>query len=243
MNVTMYDKLLKLPLFQGLSQKDLTEIIEKIKVEFRTYGRNKFIVKQGMSCSNLIYVMDGSVEVSTTDSLNRFCIREHLGSYQIIEPYSLFGLKSAYTSSYKACETTRILIIPKKYILSVLCKYEIFNLNYLNILSNRAQAVQLKIWNSQPETTLERIIDFIAIRCTYPYGAKEVSVKMKDLATIINDTRINISRTLNELSDKNLIALRRKIIIINDFQQLVLFSEQEKDKLKETNKIPNKESE
>ena len=44
---------------------------------------------------------------------------------------------------------------------------------------------------------------------------------MEDLASLIDDTRINVSRALNELQEKGVLVLSRKKIIINDFAQLI----------------------
>ena len=38
MEITMYDTLLQLPLFQGLCKNDFTNIIGKVKLHFRKYN-------------------------------------------------------------------------------------------------------------------------------------------------------------------------------------------------------------
>lgn len=46
-------------------------------------------------------------------------------------------------------------------------------------------------------------------------------MKMDDLARCLDDTRLNISKTLNELQDSGLIELHRKEILIPDAQKLL----------------------
>ena len=222
MNITMYDKLLRLPLFQGLSRSDLTDILGKVKVEFRRYDKKEYIVKQGEPCAELIYILGGSIKASSKDSVHNFTLYEMLGSNTIIEPYSLFGMYNSYQFSYRAeCESD-IIIVKKEYILSTLCKYEIFNLNYLNVLSNRTQNMHLKLWNTHIGSTTEKIVNFLLLRCEFPQGAKELSIKMEDLANLIDETRINVSRSLNALQDKGLIDLSRKSIKIFDLRRLLI---------------------
>jgi CRP-like cAMP-binding protein len=44
---------------------------------------------------------------------------------------------------------------------------------------------------------------------------------MEDLAVLINETRINVSKLLNELHDKGIILLRRKEITIPALENLL----------------------
>ena len=59
METTMYDNLLLLPLFQGLSKNDLTTIIEKVKLHFLTYQDNDIIIRQGDNCHELCFLLNG----------------------------------------------------------------------------------------------------------------------------------------------------------------------------------------
>ena len=54
MEITMYDTLLQLPLFQGLCKNDFTNIIGKVKLHFRKYNADDIIVEQGAPCSTMI---------------------------------------------------------------------------------------------------------------------------------------------------------------------------------------------
>ena len=144
----MYDKLLKLPLFQGLSRNDLTVILEKVKVEFRSYMPNECMIRQNDVCAEMIFILDGKVKACTHDATYKFSLCEEICSETLIEPYSLFGLRPHYNASYQAETSTNILVIKKMYILPLLCKYDIFNLNCFNLLSSRVQNLQQKLWDT-----------------------------------------------------------------------------------------------
>ena len=223
MDTTMYDKLLRLPLFQGLSRSDLTDILGKIKVELRKYDKKEYLAKQGSRCTELIYILDGRIKASSKDSVHNFTLSEILGGNTIIEPYSLFGMYTSYQFSYRAeCETD-VVIIKKEYILSFLCKYEIFNLNYLNVLSSRAQNMRLKLWNTHIGNATEKIVNFLLLRCAFPHGTKELHIRMEDLASLIDETRINVSKSLNTLKEKELISLSRRTIKVFNLNHLYLY--------------------
>lgn len=221
MDNSMYDKLLELPLFQGLTKTQLTVILEKVKIEFRYYEPKTYIVKQNEPCTALIFLLDGRLRACATDTSHQFSLVEEICQQTLIEPYSLFGMQQNFHATYRAITKSSVLILKKKYIIPLLCKYEIFNLNYLNILSNGTQNLQQRLWNTHVGGTLDRMVNFLLMRCTYLQGPKELGITMEDFANLVGDTRINISRTLNELQDKGLLELKRKIIRIEDLNNLV----------------------
>ena len=65
------------------------------------------------------------------------------------------------------------------------------------------------------------MIRFIALRSQNPIGGeKMLKITMEDWANLIDETRINLSRLLNELQDKGLLQLKRREFFIPDFEKL-----------------------
>lgn len=220
METTMYDNLLLLPLFQGISKNDFTTIIEKVKFHFLTYQDNEVIARQGENCHQLCFLLNGAVTTQTTDDEHPFFLSEVLDAPYFIEPQSLFGMYPYFTATYRAKGQAKILTIDKSYIFSELNKHEIFRLNYINILSNRNQILHQKLWNNHIGTLNQKLLNFVALRSQNPDGEKTLQITMEDLSKLISETRINVSRLLNELQDKGLIQLKRKEIFIPDFKKL-----------------------
>ncbi len=221
METTMYDTLLQLPLFQGLCKEDFTTILEKVRFHFQNYKENEIIVKQGAPCSQLIFLLDGTLLAQTTASHQEYQLSEVYNQPTIIEPYSLFGMEPCYTATYQAQTTAKVLTIDKSYVYTQLNNYEIFRLNYLNILSNRIQTAHQKLWNNRMGSIEEKFIHFLLMRCQRPEGEKRLQITMEDLARTINETRINVSRMLNNWQQQELIQLKRKEIFIPALENLV----------------------
>lgn len=216
----MYDTLLQLPLFQGLSKNDFTTIIGKIKLHFTKYGDNELIIKQGDVCNKLIFLLNGKINSKSVDCDNIFSINELLEGPSVIEPYSLFGMKPYFQATYTTRDKAELVSISKSSILQELNNYEIFRINYLNLLSNRSQNAFDKLWNTHIGNTREKIVNFISIRCSKQDGEKVLNIKMEDFARLINDTRINVSRVLNDMQNEGLVELRRKEIFIPELSKL-----------------------
>ena len=116
-----------------------------------------------------------------------------------------------------------IVSIEKKFILSELNKYDIFRLNYLNIISNRSQILQDRLLNKKTNSIEEKVINFFLYHAEKSTGKKLLKIKMEDFATLLNDTRLYVSKVLNELQEMGLLVLRRKEIEIPEISLLATY--------------------
>lgn len=223
----MYDTLLQLPLFQGLCTEDLTNIIEKVKLQFVKQPNGALIAQQGEACRQLVFLLKGELASERKDPKGLFTWNEFFRAPFVVEPYSLFGMHPHYTANYRAEDNAQLLCVDKNYILSVLSKYEVFQLNYLNILSNRAQTFRDRLLQGVSHSAKEQILSFFLCNCEYPTGRKLMHIKMEDLAWIVNDTRLSISHVLNDWQDNGLAVLRRKEIEIPEMSHLVTYVQQQ----------------
>ena len=218
---TMYDTLLQLPLFQGLAHEDFTNILGKVKLHFTKHKAGETLVKKGTTCGQLIFILNGEIASSTSSTDNSYTFTEYFQAPYLIEPQSLFGMNTSYVSTHIARTEVNTVTISKAFVMNDLFRYEIFRLNYMNIVSNRAQNLYSRLWDEPTLDLKSKIIRFFLSHCEKPQGEKTFKVKMDDLARCLDDTRLNISKTLNELQDNGLIELHRKEILIPDAQKLL----------------------
>lgn len=222
----MFNTLLQLPLLQGLAREDFTQILAKVKLSFSKYYPGDTIVHSGDSCCQLIYILKGKYATKTTSSDGNFSLIEEWQSPTLLFPHSLFGMSTCYPASCMALEETHVVRISKSEMLNELFKYEIFRLNYMNILSNRAQTFQNKVWTTPSGNIEQRIYHFIHSLCERPVGTKTLKINMIHLGTIINETRLSVSHALNNLQALGVIELHRSEIVIPALEKLhsVLFT-------------------
>ena len=216
----MYDTLLQLPLFQGLAKNDFTSILDKVKIHFLKRKARDTVALGGEDCRELVFLLNGSLVSKTSDRDELYTFYEAINAPFLIEPYSLFGWSTKYVSTYTALTACNLVTIEKAYLLSELNNYEIIRLNYLNILSNRAQNLHDRLWTNLPESLHDRIVEFILLHSYVPGGEKRLKIKMDDLAKLLSSTRIRVSRALNEMQDKHWLTLHRGEIRIPDISLL-----------------------
>lgn len=220
MEMTMYDTLLQLPLFQGLAKNDFTSILDKVKIHFLKRKAGDTVALGEEDCRELVFLLNGSLVSKTSDRDELYTFYEAINAPFLIEPYSLFGWSTKYVSTYTALTACNLVTIEKAYLLSELNNYEIIRLNYLNILSNRAQNLHDRLWTNLPESLHDRIVEFILLHSYVPGGEKRLKIKMDDLAKLLSSTRIRVSKALNEMQDKHWLTLHRGEIRIPDISLL-----------------------
>ena len=216
----MYDTLLQLPLFQGLAKNDFTSILDKVKIHFLKRKAGDTVALGGEDCRELVFLLNRSLVSKTSDRDELYTFYEAINAPFLIEPYSLFGWSTKYVSTYTALTACNLVTIEKAYLLSELNNYEIIRLNYLNILSNRAQNLHDRLWTNLPESLHDRIVEFILLHSYVPGGEKRLKIKMDDLAKLLSSTRIRVSKALNEMQDKHWLTLHRGEIRIPDISLL-----------------------
>lgn len=64
--------------------------------------------------------------------------------------------------------------------MSELFKYDIFRLNYMNIISNRAQSLSNRLWAENTDNLERRIGNFILTHIERPAGRKTLKIKWKN---------------------------------------------------------------
>ncbi len=216
----MYETLLQLPLFQGLSHEDFTHIIGKVKLDFTKHKPGTVIVRNNTVCDQLIFLLKGDLSALSVTEKQDLTFNELIQPPYVIEPYSLFGISTHYNSTYTALTEVHTVSIAKPFLLAELFNYEIFRINFMNIVSSRAQMLHKRLWAEAPTQVEGKIIHFILTHSEKLSGQKSMKVKMEDLARYLDDTRLNVSKALNALQDDNLLTLHRKEIVIPELSLL-----------------------
>ena len=217
----IYDRLLELPLFQGHSRQDLTSILEKIKVDFRTYRDRQAIVRQDDPCGHIILIMEGQVKLSRSSLHKDLIFTEQFSSPCSLGAETLFGLRQSYSHTATAVGEVRTLLLSKQSVIDQLFAFDVFRYNLLNMLTTRIQRSSQLLWAPDEGRTLERFIALMKRNFIYHGGPKQIEGGMVALAKMMNDTRINISNMLNALQQQGLITLGRKHILIPHLEEVI----------------------
>lgn len=217
----MYDTLLQLPLFQGLSKEDLTNILAKVKLHFLRFKDDEVILEASTTCDLFMFIIKGAISATTISPDGSYEVTEFVHAPCLLEPQSMFGMNTQFVSTYTAQTEVQAVSIDKDFVVKELLKYDIFRLNYINQIGYRAQLLAAKLWSSERLSVEGRIVHFLQMHTERNVGRKELKVKMERLAHIVNDTRLSVSRALNDMQSRGLLRLSRGEIVIPDMALLL----------------------
>lgn len=221
-NFQLTEKLLNTPLFQGISKSDLHIIVGHTKFGFGKYNPGETIAKAGEQCTSMIFLLNGTLKVTSKAVDNSYSITEYISAPMQIQPERLFGMHQIYTSTFSAQSVCNTLSLMKSEVTHLCDNFDVFRINLINLLAAGTQKAEDRNWLSGRMSLRMRIIRFFTVHCLRPAGEKHIKITMNDLAEEVNDSRLNISIELNRLQKENLAKLSRGEIYIPALERLYM---------------------
>ncbi len=217
---TFFDRLLEVPLFQGIGRQEFLEIVGKHRFAFHKKKGTSVVVCQDNVCNSLVFVLGGEFCIEHVSDDHSFSLLEWGLAPAVMQPERLFGLHNRYGQTVRAVSDVQLLEIDKRSVVEILSHFEIFRINFLNLVSTRVQYSLRRLWKSFPESMEERFVQFVANRSLRPAGRKELRISMVKLADELGATRLTVSKTLRELEMRGLLTVGRQRIDIPSFEAL-----------------------
>ena len=218
---SMYEILMGLPLFKGVSHDKISEIVEKAKFHFLKYTEGNPIINAHEPCTHIKFVISGSVRSTISNSDGRFKVSQTLHAPCVIAPEFLFGKAPFYPNSVFALEPTGVLQISKNDYMKILATTEIFMYNFQTTLSMSAQKVVEGIL-SITAGSLEERIAFWIISLTQK-GGQDIALtcKARDLYALFGVQRTSFIATLESMKQRGIIGYDNQEIRIHSRESLL----------------------
>ena len=218
----IFDQLLQFPLFQGMSRDDLEIIAGHIRFGFVKVAAGRQVVAAGDACQQLYFLINGSVKAETSREDYGYTVTEQFSAPYIHQQEAIFGYYQRYTHTYTTLSDTNFLTIEKEEVLRLLEDFLVFRLNLVNFFATQTQKQARLLWQRSPQDLRGRVVRFLTSHCLYPAGQKVFSILMEQLALELNDSRLNVSRVLNQLQHEELVELHRGKIIVPQLERLLM---------------------
>lgn len=228
---SMYDVLLQLPIFQGVSRNKISELIEKMKFHFLKYPDGEKIVSIGEECNHLKFLISGEIRSELVTQNEKMRITETIQAPNVIAPEHLFGRDTYFPANLYTVGTVGIMQIEKASVVQMLQEEPIFLINLLNILSRRSQKA-LESFTALSSNDLKERLAFWVLSLTQQKSTDiRIICKQKDLYAFFGVQRSVLLSTLDELKNNGIIDYNAKEIMILDRSRLkdMLFGSEKDD--------------
>ena len=86
MTTSMFEMLMDLPLFKGVSLSTISQVVGEAKFHFLKYPEGETIIREHEPCTHLTFVIAGSVRLTTVNANGRFAVSQTLRAPAVIAP-------------------------------------------------------------------------------------------------------------------------------------------------------------
>lgn len=217
----MYQQLMQLPLFQGVSTEKITALVEKLPFHFLKFRNGDQIFAAGEQCTHIKFIVSGQARLELPFHKLRVSLYQTLSTPHVLAPEYLFGVENVYPYTAVAEGACGVLQLRKADYVKMVAgdKVFLFNiLNYLSSASQRSVSSATAITDGSVAERLASLIDTLAIS-----GSTDIMLtyKQKDLCTLLGTQRTTLIATLDKLSDDGIVEYGSSTLKVLDQSRLV----------------------
>ena len=189
-------------LFEGMSQKQIDEILIQAGAEERIFEAGQYIFTD-LDYPRYLYILrSGSVTVEKNDGDGNRIIVNRFNKKDTVFGEVYIYLDKRYESSCAAAEESRVTVIPLEYFKGNEKIPNLLTDNLLKILSTKAFMLNQKVYILSCNSLREKLFRFFEI-AKDDKGLVRLTMNREELADFLSVTRPSLSRELMKLKDEN----------------------------------------
>lgn len=217
----MYQQLMQLPLFQGVSTEKITALVEKLPFHFLKFRNGEQVFAAGDPCTHIKFIVSGQVRLETPFPKLRITMHQTVSNPHVLAAEYLFGRDTAYPYTAISDGACGILQLRKSDYIKMITSDKVFLFNILNYLSSGSQRslqMPLTVKDGSVAERLAMIVDNLSISGATNIGFR---YKQKDLCTLLGTQRTTLVSMLDRLSDQGIVEYDSNELKILDLQGLI----------------------
>ncbi|ENQ3079850.1 Crp/Fnr family transcriptional regulator [Bacillus sp. WLY-B-L8] len=211
----------EVPLFKELSEEELQPIVDISQL--RMYKEKSFVFMQGDILDRVFFIHSGKVKIQKTDPTGKEQIVSVLQAGEMF-PHAGFFQKGTFPAHAEILETAQLIVTPIADFEKILIQHPELCIKMFKVLGEKIVDLQNRLEEQILHDTYEQIIMLLLRLCksngvvmndTYTLTTQFTN---RELANMIGTSRETISRTINQLKRRKLIAVDENgcFIIIPD---------------------------
>ncbi len=210
----MYDILMQCPLFIGLNSDKISELIgDNSPYTVNKYKKGDVIASKDSAYSGLMIILSGSVSGEFTYTSGQSLLVDILETPQLIAPAFLFGGCNRLPVDVIAqCEDVEILTLHRGLIFDIMQEEMVILSNFIDIISNRANAWSKKIYVLSLKTLEAKFAHYLLEQSSNDITIPDVA----HIAEYFGSTRSSLQTVIETLKRKQIIScVAGKIEVLN----------------------------
>jgi CRP-like cAMP-binding protein len=199
----------------------MDEILGKTKFHFLKYLPGNECIREGEVCTNIKFLLSGSLRVTISNEDGRFRVLQTLNAPAVIFPDYLFGLETFYPGTAVAVDTANLVQMSKSDFLSILHSDQVFMLNYLNMLSLNGQRTLAGVLALTAGSIDQRLAFWVNALTRTESTDIVIECRQRDLYSVFGVQRTSFLAALEAMKQRGLIDYSPTQISIVNRRELV----------------------
>ncbi|NLT13825.1 MAG: Crp/Fnr family transcriptional regulator [Clostridiales bacterium] len=214
----------KCPLFVGIEDKDIDQILPCLSATVRQAEKNTFILSADDSVSYVGLILTGSVHVIKEDFWGRKDILSQLGPAELFAESFSCAHTVHIPVSVLAVEQTEIMLIDCRKIIKTCSAACLFHnqliSNMLEIIANKNIMLMQKIEQLSKRTTREKVLAYLSAEAQKSgKNYFDIPFSRQEMADYLSVDRSAMSSELSKMRDEGLIDFERNHFkLISEFR-------------------------
>ncbi|MFO7617312.1 MAG: Crp/Fnr family transcriptional regulator [Bacteroidales bacterium] len=205
----------KCPILRGVSTEKLLELFSELQFQIKTYRRDELLAIQGDEVNRLMILLEGSARGEMTDVTGQVIKIEDVEAPRPLAGAFLFARENRFPVDVFANGPVKVLIIYRDEFLRLLRMSETIQMNYLTLVSSKAEFLSNKIRFLSFKTIRGKIAHYLLELQPDTEGHVTIPVSQQELADLFGVARPSVARAFGELQQSGIIRLRnRKVEIV-----------------------------
>lgn len=222
---SMFEKLMELPLFHGVSYQKISEILGKHRFHFLKFTDGQPIINAGDPCTHLMTIISGAVRSSILGADGKVKVSQTLEAPEIVAPDFFFGKRTTSPSTIVAHGECGIMQLDKRDYVNIINSDTVFLFNFLNILSMHAQMSTEGVLMLTGGDLRKRIAYWIVALTQRGGKDIEMECRQRDLYSVFGVPRQSLVAALEEMHSLGLLDFTAASISVESRKLLVDFLE------------------
>jgi CRP/FNR family transcriptional regulator, dissimilatory nitrate respiration regulator len=211
-----YSVLVNSPIFRGIGEEDIYNLITGANCKFRTYNEGAVVALRNEDIHSLMIVLSGEVRGEMVDLSGKIIKIEDIKAPMALAAAFIFGPGSRFPVNIVANVNTDLLVIDKSDFMTMMQKDIRVLRNYLSVICGRASFLSDRLHFLSFRTIKGKMANYILSLASADNNKVVLEKTQQELADYFGVARPSLARALGGLqADKLLKVKNREVEILN----------------------------
>ena len=216
-----YNQIKNSPIFFGISEEELKDMLECFNARIKSYDDGEMIIRQGDMITNIYLVLEGNVNIEKDSYWGRRIIVSQLGVNQNIALAFVASKNIESSIDAVAVGKTKLLLLSYQKCTSmcqnVCTKHKLLINNLFEILSKENIELIQKIENISQKTIRDKLLTYLSNEAKRnKSNIFEIPFNRQDLADYLNIDRSAMSFELSKMQKDGLVKFEKNKFMLKN---------------------------